>query len=57
MNWNSFVAFNVNAANNFMYMLTSNFWFIFLLIAVVGTVILQLKDQVDHAVRKEQNII
>ena len=57
MNWNSFVAFNVNAANNFMYMLTSNFWFIFLLIAVVGTVILQLKDQVDHEVRKEQNII
>ncbi|MCR5293502.1 MAG: hypothetical protein K6E28_11580 [Eubacterium sp.] len=55
--WESFWAFNRNAANNFIYMLTSNFWFLFLLAAVVGTVVLQLKEQIDNSVREEQNII
>ncbi len=53
----SFWAFNQNAANNFLYMLTSNFWFLFLLVAVVGTVFLLLKEQIDDAVNEEQNII
>lgn len=53
----SFIAFNINAANNFLYMLTSNFWFIFLLIGVIGTIILLMKEEIDTAVRDEQNII
>lgn len=52
-----FWAFNKNAAYNFIYMLTSNFWFLFLLLAVIGTVVLQLMDQIDKSVREEQNII
>lgn len=55
--WESFIAFNKNAASNFMYMITSNFWFLFLLVAVIGTIVLQLKDQIDNAVREEQNIL
>ena len=53
----SFVAFNINAVNNFIYMLTSNLWFFLIIIGVVGTIILQLKEEVDTAVREEQNII
>lgn len=53
----SFLAFNQNALSNFAYMLTSNFWFSFLLIGVIGTIILYLKEEVDTAVHEEQNII
>lgn len=52
-----FAAFHINAATNFAYLLTTNFWFIFLIVAVVGTVVLQLKEQVDTSIREEQNII
>lgn len=55
--WEQFAAFHVNAATNFAYLLTTNFWFIFLIIAVVGTIILLLKEQVDDSIREEQNII
>lgn len=53
----SFTAFNINAVNNFIYMLTSNLWFFLIIIGVIGTIILQLKEEVDTAVREEQNII
>lgn len=55
--WESFRAFNINATNNFLYMLTSNFWFLFLLVGVIGTIILLLKEQIDTSARDEQNII
>lgn len=53
----SFRAFNVNAANNFLYMLTSNLWIFLIIIGVIGTIVLQLKDEIDSSVREEQNII
>ena len=53
----SFVAFNVNAVNNFMYMLTSNLSFFLIIGGVIGTIVLQLKEEVDTTVREEQNII
>ena len=53
----SFIAFNINAGNHFIYMITSNLWFMLLLIGVIGTKILLLKEEVDVAVRNEQNII
>lgn len=54
---NSFVAFNVNAVNNFIYMLTSNLSFFLIVGGVIGTIVLQLKEEVDISVREEQNII
>lgn len=53
----SFLAFNVNGINYFIYMITSNFWLFLILIGMAGTIILQLKEEVDTAVREEQNII
>ena len=55
--WESFVSFNVNGVGNFIYILTSNPWFLMLLTGFVGTVILQLKEEVDTSIREEQNII
>lgn len=55
--WDSFKAFNINATNNFLYMLTSNFWFLFLFVAVIGTIVLLMKEEIDTSVRDEQNII
>lgn len=54
---NSFIAFNINAVNNFIYILTSNLWFFLIIIGVVGTIALQLKEEIDDSVREEQNII
>lgn len=53
----SFFAFNINAISSFLYMLTSNFWFFLIIIGMLGTVILLLKEEVDTSVREEQNII
>ena len=51
----SFIAFNINGINFLIYMLISNFWL--LILGMVGTIILQLKAEIDTAVREEQNII
>lgn len=53
----SFIAFNINGISNFIYMITSNLWFLLLLVGVVGTIVLLLKEEVDTAIREEQNII
>nr|WP_303180712.1 hypothetical protein [Lachnoclostridium phocaeense] len=52
-----FIAFNMNAVSNFLYVLTSNTWFFMLLLSVIGTITMLLKEEVDDAVREEQNII
>lgn len=43
----SFIAFNINGISNFIYMITSNLWFLLLLVGVVGTIVLLLKEEVD----------
>lgn len=47
----------INGINFLIYMLTSNFWLFLLILGMVGTIILQLKAEIDTAVREEQNII
>ena len=49
---NSFLAFHVNAVSNFAYMVTSNLWFLLLIIGVVGTIALNLKEEIDVSVRE-----
>lgn len=53
----SFKAFNINAVNHFIYMITANIWFCLIIIGVIGIIFLQLKDEMDSSVREEQNII
>ncbi len=53
----SFIAFHINAVSNFVYMVTSNLWLLLLIVGVVGTIALNLKEEIDVSVREEQNII
>ena len=55
--WQSFLAFNQNAVSNFIYLMTSNVWFMLLLIGMAGTVFLQLKDEIDKSVNDTQRIL
>ena len=52
-----FIAFHINGLNHFLYMLTSNAWFLLLLTWVTGTIILRVKEEMDESVREEQNMI
>ena len=53
----SFAAFNVNGFSNFIYLMTSNWSFFFLLAAAFGTAILKVKEQIDLSVCEEQNVL
>ena len=57
MLFRSFLAFNINGINYFIYMLTSNFWLFLIVIGMAGTIALLLKEEVDTSIREEQNII
>ena len=54
---NSFKAFNINGFNNLIYMFTSNFWSLFMVVGVIGIIILSLKETIDTSIKDEQNII
>ena len=53
----SFLAFNQNALSNFAYMMKSNLWLSLMLVGVIGTIVLLMKEEVDTAVHEEQNIV
>lgn len=53
----SFKAFNINGLNYLIFMIKSNIWVIIMMFAVIGTVIMELKAEVDKAVRDEHHII
>lgn len=55
--FSSFLAFNMNALSNFIYMVTSNGWMFLMIFSLFGTLVLRLKEQVDIASGEEQNII
>lgn len=52
----SFIAFNRNAVNNFIYTFSSNTWFIIITICAVAFVALNLRDALEDYVTEEQNI-
>lgn len=52
-----FITFNVNALSYFAYLLITNIWYLFLVIGTIGTILLNLKEEIDISVREEQNII
>lgn len=52
----SFIAFNKNAINNFIYTFSSNTWFIIITICAVAFVALNLRSALEEYVTEEQNI-
>ena len=53
----SFRAFNINSINNLIYILETNFWLILSIVGVIAIVIMNLKEELEHYVTGEQNII
>lgn len=52
-----FFTFNINALSHFTYLLITNIWYLLLVVGTIGTILLNLKEQVDMSIREEQNII
>lgn len=46
-----------NAFSSLSYLFSTNLWFILMITGTIGCIILLLKEQIEDAVREEQNII
>lgn len=53
----SLVAFHVNALHSLQYVMTSNIWFVVIILACITTMILNWKEKKGTVVREEQNIL
>lgn len=53
----SFKAFNINALNQILYGITSNWWMLLLVVGAIASGIMGIKEQSASVVREEQNII
>lgn len=53
----SFIAFNINAFNNLLYIVETNLWIILSIVGAVAIVIMNLKEEIEDYVTEEQNII
>ncbi len=53
----SFIAFNVNAFSSLTYLFMTNWWFIFIAIGAVSSMVMMLRDEVDSVVKNEQQVL
>jgi len=53
----SFKAFNINAVSNFLYLITSNYWFLLLIAGVIGVIVLSLKEEIDTSYDDSQSVL
>lgn len=53
----SFLAFNVNAWENLLYVFQTNLWLIVIAFSAVIMTVLSLKEEVESVVTEEQNIL
>lgn len=53
----SFLAFNINAFNNLIYIMETNLWIILTMIGTIAIIIMNVKEKIEDYVTEEQNII
>ncbi|MBT9840640.1 hypothetical protein [Blautia sp. MCC283] len=53
----SFLAFNINAFNNLVYIMETNLWIILTMIGTIAIIIMNVKEEIEDYVTEEQNII
>mgnify|MGYP006867971614 CR=1 FL=1 len=53
----SFMAFNVNAFNNMIYVTKTNLWIILTIVGAIAIVAMNIKEEIEDYVTEEQNII
>lgn len=57
LNMNDFIVLQQNGLSNLAFMITGNGYLLLLLIGVLGVMWLLVKEELDEAIREEQNII
>lgn len=55
--WQSFVTFNINAASNLAYVVSTNGWLLLIAAGAIASVIMYMKDEVETTVHEEQQIL
>lgn len=53
----SFLAFNINAFNNLIYIMETNLWIILTMFGAIAIIIMNVKEEIEDYVTEEQNII
>lgn len=53
----SFLAFNINAFNNLVYIMETNLWIILTMIGTIAIIIMNVKEEIEDYVTEEQNIV
>ena len=53
----SFLAFNINAFKNLLYITKTNLWIILTIIGAIAIVVMNVMEEVEDYVTEEQNII
>ena len=53
----SFLAFNINAFNNLLYITKTNLWIILTIIGAIAIVVMNVMEELEDYVTEEQNII
>lgn len=53
----SFLAFNVNAFNNLLYITKTNLWIILTIVGATAIIVMNVKEEIEDYVTEEQNII
>ena len=53
----SFIAFNINAFNNLLYITETTLWIILTIIGAIAIVIMNVREEIEDYVTEEQNII
>ena len=53
----SFLAFNINAFNNLLYIIQSNLWIVLSIIGATAIIVMNVREEIEDYVTEEQNII
>lgn len=53
----SFITFNINAASNLAYIVSTNGWLLLIAAGAIASVIMYMKDEVETSVHEEQAIL
>lgn len=53
----SFIAFNINAFNNLIYIIQSNLWIVLSIVGAIAIIVMNVGEEIEDYVTEEQNII
>lgn len=53
----SFLAFNINAFNNLLYIIQSNLWIVLSIIGATAIIVMNVREEIEDYVTEEQSII